>query len=488
MTAGFIPVGVTGKSLQTEENTIDGRVVHAEDVALVTPNGIAISTSNRLPVDAALKDGAGTALTSTLNAGKQSLDVNVTSAISVTINAEKSEDAAAASGATGNFVLGVRNDTAADTTSANGDYSQISVTSRGNAIVEGPYAGDAAMGTAIQPVIIGGRASTATPTAVSADGDAVGLWLNRNGAVRIDPTGTTTQPVSGTVAITNAANGTVDSAAGTTNFLVGARASIGVPTAVDTDGDDQLFWMNRSGALRNDPLGSNMMVPSAVSTAANPDFRASTAWWSGVTVTTNGGVDPAPNVSFVSDTVTGKTVLSVNSTVTNATGAEIAAQTDSSYVIAGQTVKLSARVFTSGAPRYFYTIITFFDSASTTVGTATSANTLTNPGTNKIVVVNGEGLAPATAVRFTVQVACKLPTGNSAQSWFYINEYRQWAESRLPVTLSKLVNEPHDYISLGYTGSNLTSVLFKSGGSGGTLVATLTLAYTGSQLDSVTRT
>jgi len=45
-----------------------------------------------------------------------------------------------------------------------------------------------------------------------------------------------------------------------------------------------------------------------------------------------------------------------------------------------------------------------------------------------------------------------------------------------------------DYISLSYTGSNLTGVVFKTGGSGGTAVATLALAYTGSNLTSVTKT
>ncbi len=54
--------------------------------------------------------------------------------------------------------------------------------------------------------------------------------------------------------------------------------------------------------------------------------------------------------------------------------------------------------------------------------------------------------------------------------------------------LNSLVPSKYDYISLGYTGSNLTTVIFKNGGSGGTTVATLTLAYTGSQLDSVTKT
>jgi len=54
--------------------------------------------------------------------------------------------------------------------------------------------------------------------------------------------------------------------------------------------------------------------------------------------------------------------------------------------------------------------------------------------------------------------------------------------------LNSLVPGVYDYIALTYTGSNLTGVVFKSGGVGGTTISTLTLAYTGSQLDSVTKT
>jgi hypothetical protein len=46
---------------------------------------------------------------------------------------------------------------------------------------------------------------------------------------------------------------------------------------------------------------------------------------------------------------------------------------------------------------------------------------------------------------------------------------------------------PNDYISLSYTSGNLTSVVYKTGGSSGTTVATLTLAYSGSDLVSVTK-
>jgi hypothetical protein len=46
----------------------------------------------------------------------------------------------------------------------------------------------------------------------------------------------------------------------------------------------------------------------------------------------------------------------------------------------------------------------------------------------------------------------------------------------------------HDYISNTYTGSNLTTVVFKRGGASGTTVATLTMTYDGSNnLLTVTR-
>lgn len=45
----------------------------------------------------------------------------------------------------------------------------------------------------------------------------------------------------------------------------------------------------------------------------------------------------------------------------------------------------------------------------------------------------------------------------------------------------------HDYIAMSYTGSDLTGVVYKTGGSSGTTVATLTLAYTGGNLTSVTK-
>jgi hypothetical protein len=55
-------------------------------------------------------------------------------------------------------------------------------------------------------------------------------------------------------------------------------------------------------------------------------------------------------------------------------------------------------------------------------------------------------------------------------------------------TIQGLEIPAHDYIALSYTGTNLTGVVYKDGGSGGTTVATLTLAYDGSNnLTSVTK-
>lgn len=66
-------------------------------------------------------------------------------------------------------------------------------------------------------------------------------------------------------------------------------------------------------------------------------------------------------------------------------------------------------------------------------------------------------------------------------------EIRNDSGNPIPVVTGLEIPE-HDYIALSYTGSNLTGVVYKTGGSGGTTVATLTLAYDGSDnLISVTK-
>lgn len=50
------------------------------------------------------------------------------------------------------------------------------------------------------------------------------------------------------------------------------------------------------------------------------------------------------------------------------------------------------------------------------------------------------------------------------------------------------ITSPYDYISLSYSGSNITGVTYKTGGSSGSTVAVLALTYSGSNILTVTRT
>ena len=54
--------------------------------------------------------------------------------------------------------------------------------------------------------------------------------------------------------------------------------------------------------------------------------------------------------------------------------------------------------------------------------------------------------------------------------------------------MATLIPAAYDYILLGYTGENVTTVTYKTGGASGTTVGTLTLTYSGSNVTSVTKT
>ena len=54
-------------------------------------------------------------------------------------------------------------------------------------------------------------------------------------------------------------------------------------------------------------------------------------------------------------------------------------------------------------------------------------------------------------------------------------------------SINKLVPEEFDAMSLGYTSGDLTSVTYYIGGTSGTVVATLTLSYSGGELNSITK-
>lgn len=129
-------------------------------------------------------DGSGNVIGSTSNA----LDINIKSGSSS--GTQYTEDAAAAADPVGTALIGVRRDTlSASEVSADGDNVAAKMTSKGqlhvtDADLIAAIAGVAhdAVVTAVDPVLVGGGASAAAPSAVSADGDMVRAWYLRNGA------------------------------------------------------------------------------------------------------------------------------------------------------------------------------------------------------------------------------------------------------------------------------------------------------------------
>jgi len=85
----------------------------------------------------------------------------------------------------------------------------------------------------------------------------------------------------------------------------------------------------------------------------------------------------------------------------------------------------------------------------------------------------------------------KVKVGIRDLSGTDINPATSDKQDTINTALSKLIGfeiPAYDYISLSYTEDNLTGVVYKTGGSEGVTVASLTLAYTDSVLNSITKT
>lgn len=149
-------------------------------------------------------------------------------------------------GITGVMSLGVRKDTPA-ALEADGRFIPPIFDGTGKMWVNGVAKGETAADTAIAnpPLTIGGRASAATPSAVSADGDVQNIWVTRNGAV------------------VSAGGTSIDSALVNPPVTIGGRASATVPTLVNADGDVQNIWLTRAGAVM---ISTYDPLPVAVST------------------------------------------------------------------------------------------------------------------------------------------------------------------------------------------------------------------------------
>lgn len=59
----------------------------------------------------------------------------------------------------------------------------------------------------------------------------------------------------------------------------------------------------------------------------------------------------------------------------------------------------------------------------------------------------------------------------------------------LPIITMADLNTPlHDYVACTYTGSNLTQLTYRAGGASGSIVATITIGYDGSnRVTSITK-
>lgn len=215
-----LPVAIVG----TPTVTVSGSVTVAEPVS-IDDNGGSIT------VDGTVSLGAGSANIGDVDVLTVPAPLNVVgggteaAALRVTIASDSTgllsvDDNGGSLTVDGTVIV-----TATDLDIRNLDVAQDDVR------VGGMAALDAAV--ADNPVAVGGRASTAIPTAVSADGDAVWLWLDRSGGV----------VMNGRDAHDAALN------ANTNPLLVGARAQATVPTDVSADGDAVRLWALRSGAL-----------------------------------------------------------------------------------------------------------------------------------------------------------------------------------------------------------------------------------------------
>lgn len=102
----------------------------------------------------------------------------------------------------------------------------------------------------------------------------------------------------------------------------------------------------------------------------------------------------------------------------------------------------------------------------------------------------GDTLTPTPAIT-GYATSAKQDTGNASLATIAATDFATEAKQDDIIgeleAINSLVPDVYDYISLSYTGDNLTGVVFKVNGSGGTTVSTLTLAYSGSNLTGVTK-
>jgi hypothetical protein len=205
--AAFLRTGTaaltsTGTALDVNIASSTGLGIFAEDSAHASGDLGQQILGVRQDTEAALAGTDGDYIPFSMTAtGRLRVDAEV----SVTTGSDKAEDAAHASGDIGTYILGVRQDTLANSTSADGDYGSLKLDSLGrlwtNSAVSGDVADDAA--DSGNPLKIGTKAINGALTAISAGDDRANaisdmyrrLWVTTapnaagsNAAVSVDTT------------------------------------------------------------------------------------------------------------------------------------------------------------------------------------------------------------------------------------------------------------------------------------------------------------
>lgn len=229
-------VAITNSTLTTIDGHVDGleACCAASNVILSAIDGhvdgiegllTTLNTNSHLEDSAHASGDAGFAVwgvRNDTNAARTNADgdyspISVDSAGRVIEPSQKNEDAAAASGDTGTFMLGVRNDTGATTTSADGDYSQISTDAAGHIVPSNAKNEDAAHASGDSGSFILGVRNDANAVRTSADGDYSPISVDSAGRPKVNV------DVEVATSFTNGQNTDVDT--GSENLVVGSGSN-----------------------------------------------------------------------------------------------------------------------------------------------------------------------------------------------------------------------------------------------------------------------
>lgn len=172
--------GVTPVGPDENSNTVSNPFFHVltDGTAVLhkAADSAAVSTDNGLQILAVRSDAGGSLVSA--DGDYTPLSVNASGELRVaatfTAGAEQAEDDAHTTGDTGNFVLAVRQDTLASSTSADGDYAAFKVNSDGALYIDGSNSTQPVSGT-VAVSSVGGTVTVSNggTFAVQVDGDAL---------------------------------------------------------------------------------------------------------------------------------------------------------------------------------------------------------------------------------------------------------------------------------------------------------------------------